>query len=279
MNLDRNHVTVAASCCCFYFAFISCSNEKKAEAKEVHRVKFSRNEQKTLAALSPLPPPPVDATNQYADNKKAAKLGRLLFWDKTADGQIVVGSDFDSRVCNGVDPCNYRPGETGPWNKHGGSPLAFGPVGSDQKSGCQGCHGGLWGHDVRETAYWSLSLGATWTSRNTPAIVDSVYYRCWDLDCHADSMWQQALAAWESGTQQHGSRIQIAKLIFDRYRSEYEDMVVHDGQTVVNNTMVDIRTFGLKHWRGNGKKTPPVGAAWIDEWGVLRARSKINGSS
>ena len=267
MSFDRNHA-VAASLT-LTLAVIACRDDGTTEPSHGDRVQFSQEELDVVATLSPLPPPPPDTTNQYADSEPAAKLGRLLFWDKTADGHILVGTDFDSQVCNGVDACDYRPDEIGPWNDQGGTPLAFGPAGSDQRSGCQGCHGGLWGHDVRETAYWPLSLGAKWTSRNTPAIVDTVYYRCWDLDCHADSMWQQALGAWESGTQQNGSRIQIAKLIFDHYRAEYEAMVVSDGQTVIDGAMVDISTYGLTHWRGNGKKVPPAGAAWVDEWEAL----------
>src|SRR5690606_461037 len=50
-------------------------------------------ERAKLAEMSPLPAVPPDPTNAYADDPKAARLGQMLFFDKSFSGPLLVGDD------------------------------------------------------------------------------------------------------------------------------------------------------------------------------------------
>lgn len=119
----------------------------------------------------------------------------MLFFEKSADGQVLVDD-----------------------------PLGWGDVGETVQMGCDGCHTPATFHDTRDGRDWPNSLGAKWTPRNTPTVINSAYYKWLDQDGHADSMWQQAVSAYEASTQQNGSRLRIAHVIWEKYRTEYEEL-------------------------------------------------------
>jgi cytochrome c peroxidase len=50
-------------------------------------------ERAAIGQLSPLPAPPTDLTNAFADNPAAARLGQMLFFDKGYAGALVVADD------------------------------------------------------------------------------------------------------------------------------------------------------------------------------------------
>jgi len=55
---------------------------------------FAPEEVRALLKLSPLPPPPADPTNRYADDPRAARLGQWLFFDKrfSSGGTVACAS-------------------------------------------------------------------------------------------------------------------------------------------------------------------------------------------
>ena len=57
------------------------SNFVHAKSENDKTLVFSDLERKRIMSLSPLPPPPVDVSNQYVDNEQAIQLGRTLFFD------------------------------------------------------------------------------------------------------------------------------------------------------------------------------------------------------
>ena len=63
-----------------------------AEAPE-----FSADERRVIARMSPLPPPPPNPTNRYADDPQAARLGQMLFFDPrlSANGAISCATCHD----------------------------------------------------------------------------------------------------------------------------------------------------------------------------------------
>ncbi len=57
---------------------------------------FTPEERKALLALSPLPPPPKSATNRFAENPLAARLGQFLFFD----ARLSPGGDVSCATCH-----------------------------------------------------------------------------------------------------------------------------------------------------------------------------------
>ncbi|MCB9897945.1 MAG: hypothetical protein H6825_08075 [Planctomycetes bacterium] len=55
---------------------------------------FTPDELRSILRMSPLPPPPADPTNAYADDPRAARLGQALFFDArlSADGRVACAS-------------------------------------------------------------------------------------------------------------------------------------------------------------------------------------------
>src|SRR5690349_8499450 len=58
---------------------------------------FTAAERALLDRLTPLPAVPADPTNAFADNAAAARLGQMLFFDKSYSGPIqAVAADTGS---------------------------------------------------------------------------------------------------------------------------------------------------------------------------------------
>ena len=85
-----------------------------------------------VAKLSPLPAPPANTTNQYADNPMAAVLGQKLFFDKRYSGPLAIADD--------------------------GSNGGLGTMGEAGKISCASCHlGAAWTIGGRDptTSRWA----------------------------------------------------------------------------------------------------------------------------
>jgi cytochrome c peroxidase len=71
----------------------------------------------------------------------------------------------------------------------------------------------------------ATALGATWTVRNVSSIINTAYYRVWhENDGIADSSWADALTDPEDFHSQNGSRLQVAHVLWNKYRQEYNEI-------------------------------------------------------
>jgi cytochrome c peroxidase len=154
-------------------------------------VMLTLQEMTVAKTQSPLPPLPPNTSNKYADNPAAAKLGQRFFFDKSIAGPIVYG------------------------------PNDLGKVGETGKVSCASCHVAPWGTDTRSFPN-ELSLGVTWTTRNTPPIANVGFYEWFYWDGRSDSLWQQALLAGENALQQGSDRLRITHVIYTKYKADYE---------------------------------------------------------
>jgi cytochrome c peroxidase len=161
------------------------------------------SEQRALLEEYRLPDaPPLDPSNAVADDPRAAILGKKLFFDPRFSGPL--GPENDA-VSNG----------------------SLGVAGAAGKIACASCHqpdlGGT-DHRSRPTA---TSLAAGYTTRNAQTVVNAAYsdiarggWQFWDG--RKDSLWSHVLEPLESPVEQNSTRLQVAHVLFDRYRSEYE---------------------------------------------------------
>ena len=125
-----------------------------------------------VETLSPLPAhAPLDPTNAYGDDLRAAELGQRLFFETSYAGS---------------------------WSE------------SLSKS-CSGCH---------EPQNWFQKNANAHDWRDTPTVVNAAFYEWFLWDGGRDSMWAQSLGPPE---EQLGSdRISVVRMLFDKYRSDYE---------------------------------------------------------
>jgi cytochrome c peroxidase len=162
-----------------------------------------------LNRLSPLPAPPVDTTNKYADSAAAALLGQKLFFDKRISGPIQTGTPAEGQL---------------------------GAIGDVHKIACADCHqpSSGWLFDKRSNNGGPIpnatALGSAWMSRNVSSLVNTVFYvqgsgrnaPHWrENDGFSDSEWFDAQSEPEGAPVQNGSRLQLIHLIADHYSAEY----------------------------------------------------------
>jgi cytochrome c peroxidase len=154
---------------------------------------FTPTEWEVVQGLSPLPALPADPTNRHADDPAAAALGRLLF---------------------------HEPGYSGPLNvaDNGG----LGLLGDGGKVSCFSCHQ-LANHfaDGRSPAPRNVSVGANFTLRNVPSLLNVGYARWFTLAGRLDTLWTQGSVSPES-SDLAGDRCRVAHLLWRDYRAEYE---------------------------------------------------------
>lgn len=181
----------------------------------VHRAKpanaegdgFSAQERAVIKALSPLPDLPVDRTNKYRDSPAAALLGQKLFFEPRIAGPIQVGTPEQGQL---------------------------GAIGERGKIACRNCHmpESKWMFDIRSNNGGPIpnatALGSQWMTRNVSSVVNTVFYvnpksgAHWrENDGFSDSEWFDAQSEPEGAQVQNGSRLQLAHVIFDHYRDDY----------------------------------------------------------
>ena len=155
------------------------------------------DERATLATLSPLPAVPPDPTNAFADHPGAARLGQMLFFDKSYAGPLVVGDD----------------------GNNGG----LGRVGETGKVSCHRCHGvGSGALDDQRTRPNHISLGTNFGTRNALGLVNSSFLPWTNWGGRFDSQWALPLAVSENPAIMRSTRLQIAHLLQAKYRAEYD---------------------------------------------------------
>jgi cytochrome c peroxidase len=182
---------------------------------------FSEAELSIIKTLSPLPEkPPPDTTNKFADDPRAAKLGQRFFWEKRIAGPIKQGHHV---------------------NEDGSDNGALGEKGETNKIACVDCHMPTsgWLFDVRsnngnKATPNATSLGTDWGVRNVSSVINVAYYGTrspsrstpvWiENDGYADSWWSDAQSEPEGPEIQNGSRLQLAHLIHDHYKADYEEI-------------------------------------------------------
>lgn len=175
--------------------FVACVVGACGGGDELIDGTFTAQEWEVIQSLSPLPAIPADPTNAVADDPDAAALGQALFFDTRAAGALTVGDD----------------GQNG----------APGQVGEAGKVGCVTCHtvASGWLDDPRPG---NVSIGAGYGKRNAPPIVNSVFYAWWGWAGQDDTQWHQACGTTESAISHASSRLAIAHLLYDHYRTPYE---------------------------------------------------------
>jgi cytochrome c peroxidase len=139
-----------------------------------------------LRALSPLPAPPADPTNAFADNPAAAALGQKFFFDRGYGGPL------------------------GPIGVTGG----HGALNETGKVSCNTCHTASKGFMDGV----AISAGATaLQQRNSMTLVNGVYYEWFNWAGNRDSFWLAGTAPGSS----NGSLLSVAHRVYDTYRDEY----------------------------------------------------------
>ena len=169
---------------------------------------FSSQEWALIRTLSPLPALPVDTTNKYRDSAAAALLGQKLFFEPRLSGPIQTGTRREGQL---------------------------GAIGETGKIACRNCHmpESGWLFDIRSNNGGPIpnatALGSAWMTRNVSSIVNTVFYvnrsgAHWrENDGYSDSEWFDAQSEPEGPPVQNGSRLQLAHVIFEHYRDEYND--------------------------------------------------------
>ncbi len=175
---------------------------------------FTAAEQALLDQLTPLGNPPADPTNAFADNAAAATLGQKLFFDKSYSGALTVADS--------------------------GSNGGLGPVGAVGKVSCASCHAaGSEALDDRRSLPGNVSLGAALMGRNALGMVNSSFYAWTNWGGRFDSQWSLPLAVAEGGATMKGTRLQVAHMLFDKYRTEYDAVFPVD----LDARLADTATF------------------------------------
>jgi cytochrome c peroxidase len=184
------------------------TNVTTSTEEQASTVLFSSAEWAQLHTLSPLPDLPTDTTNKYADSPAAAKLGQKLFFDPRLSGPIQTGTKAEGQL---------------------------GAIGDVHKIACRNCHmpESTWLYDIRSNNGGPIpnatALGSSWMTRNVSSIVNTVFYvnhqtgAHWrENDGYSDSEWFDAQSEPEGPPVQNGSRLQLAHLIFEHYKHDYE---------------------------------------------------------
>jgi cytochrome c peroxidase len=140
---------------------------------------------------------PVDSSNRYGDSVPAAQLGKRLFFDPGMSGPLGAYND-------GV---------------RGGS---LGKAGETGKISCASCHDPQQGGADRRSSPPATSLGAGFTSRNSPTIINAAFSPWQHWDGRKDSLWSQVLGPSESAAECNGSRLRTAHYIYANHRQQYE---------------------------------------------------------
>ena len=128
-----------------------------------------------VATLSPLPAVPADTTNAYANNAAAARLGQMLFFDKSYSGAIATGAG-DTGTNGGLGKRQAIPARC----------RAHRVTRSAAKVSTTGAR-------CRATSRSATNFG----TRNALSIVNSSFYKWTNWGGKFDSQWSLPLAVAE----------------------------------------------------------------------------------
>jgi cytochrome c peroxidase len=144
-------------------------------------------ERASLGAQSPLPALPPDPTNAVADDARAAALGQMLFFDVDLAGPLLADNER-------------------------------GKVGELGKLSCRTCHAGPALDDPGK----HVSVGGKRGTRNSPPVLNSVFYTWSNWGGKFDSQWALVLGAIEKADVMNGTRLAVVRVVRTQYRAEYE---------------------------------------------------------
>jgi len=153
-----------------------------------------------LLALSPSATPaapPLDATNAFADDPRAAAFGQKLFFETSFSGPL-LDTDND------------------------GSPGALGKPGDTGKVACASCHLPEGGFSDTRSFQLQISLGAGWGRRRAPSLLDVGQARLLMWDGRHDTLYNQPFGPIESVVEMNSSRLYAAEQVFRKHRGDYE---------------------------------------------------------
>jgi cytochrome c peroxidase len=151
---------------------------------------FTETEWNLVKTMSPLPDPTRDLTNHVVGDQQAETLGRKLLYETRYSTALKVAS-------------------------------TLGAVGDTAKVACESCHKATASYvDIRSTPN-NMSLGVSWTLRNAPMLVNTVYYDWHNWAGNRRALWEQAGGSPETGTNTAGDRCTYAHMLWDHYRDEY----------------------------------------------------------
>ncbi len=156
---------------------------------------------KIFAALSPNPFPrvPADVSNRWADDPDAALLGQRLFFDARFSGPLLAGEHDGAFLSSGL-----------------------GMQGTPGKVACSSCHHPSAGFvDTRSTKQ-QVSLGAAWTHRRSPSLLDVGYLSVLMWDGRRDAGYNQVFGAIEASAEMNSSRLFVAQQMGRLYKADYE---------------------------------------------------------
>lgn len=177
---------------------------------------FTQTEWDAIQKMSPLPPVPADPTNKYADNESAARLGQKLFFDKGYSGAIDVADD--------------------------GSNGGLGMLGETGKVACADCHLPEYDYADNRSKPNNVSLGAHWSKRNSPSLVNVAYYDWFTWAGRLDSLWAQGAASPES-PDMAGDRCGLAHYLWTTYRDQYDAIFDDKLPTALDPAAPDAARF------------------------------------
>lgn len=141
--------------------------------------------------------PRADPTNAFADDPVAATLGQKLFFDARFSGPL-LDSDND------------------------GGPNALGMVGEPGRVACSGCHLPSAGFLDGRSSRGQISLGAGWTRRRSPSLLDFGQRSILMWDGRRDTAFGQIFGVIESPLEFNSSPLFVAQQVARYYRAEYE---------------------------------------------------------
>jgi cytochrome c peroxidase len=188
-----------------------------------------------VQSLSPLPDVPNDTSNKYANNDAAAKLGQRLFFDHRYSGPIQVPKA----------------------GSNGGYPIpdTRTPTTSAGQVGCTSCHDpGRFFVDSRSNPN-NMSLGSAYTKRNAPSLLNIAYYQWHGWAGKQDSLWYQGAIAPETPTDANGDRCNVAHLLYDYYREDYDSIF----ETRLPDSLSSAAPFPKSGCRPKANPTDPDG--------------------
>ena len=144
-------------------------------------------------------PPPEDPSNRFADDAAARTFGQRLFFDPAFSGRLLEG-DND------------------------GTSATLGMQGDAGRVSCAGCHLPASGFVDTRSPHTQVSLGAQWTLRKSPSLLEVAFAPLYNWDGRRDAIWNQALGVMESNREFNSGRLFVAEQLFRLYRAEYESI-------------------------------------------------------
>lgn len=161
---------------------------------------WSDEEWGRVSALAGLPETaPADASNKYVGDAAAEAVGKKWFFDTRFAGTATLVDQLKRPV-----------------------PYARAAKGATMAVACVTCHD-LGNGSIDDTSSpGNVSIGAGWFDVNAQPALNAAFYQVSFWNGRVDSLWAQALAATEGGVSTNGTRLHVAWVISDLYRSDFQ---------------------------------------------------------